>query len=103
MTFKVNDYNVHRFLDLSTAHVPKATATALGDLSGPLHDGCEGLMLLPYDYGWIVWSANDTDKECLNAHPELRDLIRFADANGFYALKFDCDAEPLEGAPTFNW
>lgn len=96
-------------LVISTAHIPKRTADALGQdretlCKQPLWD------ILSYerwgDYGWFIYCCEDQVKDLrsgLESHRELADLIEFCVLNKIEYLLLDCDAFAYPGAPTFDW
>lgn len=90
-------------LDLSTAHIPRRTAVALGD-----EGDCKQAELWDYlsytpwhEYGWLIYTDGYSliEKE----HPELAALLQFASDHGFTFLRLDCDADVYDGLPTFDW
>lgn len=91
-------------LDLSTSHIPKHTAEALGDEAGfrtaPLY---EQVVYTPWaDYGWIFW-AGEQSPDIEEEHPELLAALKFAKSHGYDYLKLDCDAAQIPDLPTFQW
>lgn len=100
MMFKLNDLNLYRVLDLSTGHISLTASLALGDTESSLN---QDIAVTPFEYGWVIWLATDIDSMELAEFPELRDILAFAEANKFQAVKLDCDGPELEGAPVFDW
>ena len=92
-----------KVLDISTAHIPKRTADALG--SADLKDKSELYDALSYvhyhEYGWIIHASND--EQIRDSHPELARLIAMTRQLGIEHLKLDCDAPSVEELPVFNW
>lgn len=97
---------INKVLDVSTAHIPEATNTAL------LYGMSELNGILPMtnwsDYGWIIWTGGAPDSldafgEIAEQHPELANLIRLCQDNGILYLQLDCDGEQIDGFPTFEW
>lgn len=100
--------NTCRVLNVSTGHISKATAEALGDPPDCQHTGVlwNDLSYVGWhEYGWIIWCAG-FDEEPLEDYPDLLALLQFAERNGFEMVKLDCDAPALPaeaGLPTFEW
>lgn len=92
-----------KMLDISTSHIPKHTADALGDLDqmgeSELYDTLSYVHY--HEYGWIIHVSNE--EQILESHPELSRLITMTRQLGFQHLKLDCDAPSIEGLPVFNW
>lgn len=93
-----------KMIDISTAHIPKHTADALGspgDADKPaLWD--ELSYVYYHEYGWIIFVAR-MPEELQPQHPELSTLFDLCLANDVGHLKLDCDAPTVEGLPTFEW
>lgn len=90
-------------LDLSTAHIPRRTAVALGD-EGDCKQAelWSRLAYTPWhDYGWFICADDPASVE--DDHPELAALLQFASDHGFAFLRLDCDADTYDGLPTFEW
>lgn len=107
-------FNTMAMLDVSTAHIPKATADALGDIDyGRFAAGDFPMLwhMLSYvhwhEYGWVIWASEDAVENAMDAgHPELAAVLRFAINGGFQVVKLDCDAANLPswaGLPVFEW
>jgi hypothetical protein len=96
--------NICKLLDLSTAHIPKHTADALGskDISNP--PLWNDLSYVHYhEYGWIIHCSRDELGDKAQEHPELAALLNLCVDNGIEHLKLDCDAPTVEGLPCFDW
>lgn len=93
-------------VDISTAHIPKHTADALGSKPGDA-DASELQDNLMYshwgEYGWIIYCGDDEAEEVRERHPELSDLMSLCSSQGISFLKLDCDAPKVDGLPVFNW
>lgn len=90
-----------KVLRVSTAMIPEHTADALGHAKfGPLH---EELSYEMFTIGWMIWAQQLTP---IVGHPELKMLLDFARARGYYFVRLEADAEPLPqqcGLPVFSW
>lgn len=88
-----------KILVLSTSHVTEETKDLLdSDLpldQWPVSGGPYG------DYGWFMYAHEDPDDEKIPA--ELRVVFAFARANGCDNVLFDCDADQVDGLPTYDW
>lgn len=95
---------IDKMLTISTAHIPKHTAEALGGLSDHLEAKLhEDVMYTPWcDYGWVFWASQETGM-FEDEHPELAAVLRFAHNYGCDFVRLDCDANPIEALPTFDW
>lgn len=97
------EHAMTKMLDISTGHIPKHTADALGDASSEkkpeLYDQISYVHY--HEYGWIIHTsdANAVRSE----HPELAHLLELAKKNGADHLKLDCDAPKVEGLASFDW
>lgn len=95
---------ITQMVDISTGHIPKHTADALGEESVK-PESAELYDVLSYvhyhEYGWIIHCSNEEHIE--GKHPELANLIRLARANGAQHLKLDCDGIKIAGLPSFEW
>lgn len=92
-----------KMLDISTAHIPKHTADALGDAtSDKKPELFDAISYVHYhEYGWIIHTS---EVEAVRSqHPELAALIELAKRNGAEHLKLDCDAPKIEGLASFEW
>jgi len=93
---------ISKMLTLSTAHITRETAEALG--SPPSDHTHEWLEWFSYydkaDYGW--WIPTNS-AELKQLPPDLAACIRFAKSNGCDWLCLDCDG-PIENClPTYEW
>lgn len=98
---------IFKYLDLSTAHL---SAETKGDLD--LIDGVNnttGLTVAKYDYGYFVSVPESVEavdaprlvtKQMLQA--DLREVLKFAVMIGCYVVRFDADAEVIDGLPVFE-
>lgn len=96
-------------LSVSTGHIPRRTADALGQEDSNRCANAALWDVLAYepwaDYGWIIY-AGEVPEEVRTEHPELARLIDLARENGFYYLRLDCDANTLPeelGYPSLEW
>jgi hypothetical protein len=91
-----------RVLDLSTAHLPESYAER-----GPQHhDGVVAYTL--GDYGWLMWvpldpAGHGADYDLATEAPELLAIQLYARAAGCSYVRFDRDADPTPGLPTWAW
>jgi hypothetical protein len=91
-------------LHISTAHIARETAEALGGLKdhtqAPLFD------LVTYtpwsDYGWIFY-CGDVEGGFEEEHPDLAEVLAFACERGFDYIKLDCDADIIDDLPKYQW
>lgn len=92
-------------VDISTGHIPKHTADALGQPDATTTPALfEPLSYVPYhEYGWII-AVNAEHAEAIREdHPELASLMLLTIANGASHLKLDSDGIAIDGLPTFDW
>lgn len=94
-----------KMLDISTGHIPKHTADALGQ---PGDSAQPALFMtvsyVPYhEYGWIIAVNEEHAENIRETHPELAQLMQLTLAYGATHLKLDSDGIAIEGLPTFDW
>lgn len=92
-------------LNMSTAHIPKLTAIALGEDEGKsgkpeLWDTLSYVYF--HEYGWIVNCSEDAAEAVREHHPELAALIRRCLDVSAAFLKLDCDADVVPDLQTFE-
>ncbi len=90
---------IYPYLDLSTAHVSRAT---MDWLNGPRAGS--GLTIAPYEYGAFVSVPGNqglvADTEC----PEdLKTVLEYARENGCDVVRFDADGRTVDGLPQHDW
>lgn len=92
-------------LELSTAHIPRHTAEALGDSGMPESPALWDLISYVHfhTYGWIIYCGSPLPEELQQVHPDLGNLMKVAKESGALYLKLDCDAVKAEGLPLFDW
>jgi hypothetical protein len=92
-------------VDISTGHIPKHTADALGqpgDSETPAL--LNQLSYVSYhEYGWIIAVNAEHAEELREEHPELAHLMLLTIANDGRHLKLDSDGIVIDGLPTFDW
>ncbi|WP_031364628.1 hypothetical protein [Caballeronia sordidicola] len=93
-------------INISTTHIPKHTALALGNDEGKsgkpdLWDTLSHVYF--HEYGWIVWCSSDAAEAVRESHPELAALIRRCLDINAACLKLDCDADVVPELATFDW
>jgi hypothetical protein len=103
---EVSRLPIRTVLELSTGHIPKHTADALGHGRSAV-EAAELWNLLPYepwaDYGWIVCVTGDVPEEVKERHPELGTLLAFCCNNNIRYLQLDSDGYEMDDFPTFDW
>lgn len=87
-----------RLIVVSTAHVSKATADTLNNSPASQWPCLGG----PYgDYGWFFFCHEENDG---TIPAELFDVMVWARKNHRTDnILLDCDADPVEGLPVFDW
>lgn len=92
----------HKLIVLSTAHVSDSTRALLEK------DGREDEFSPPLvncyqkgDWGWFVHVPVEDDED--DAPEDMRAIYGFARSHGAAWLMFDCDAEPIDALPVFDW
>jgi hypothetical protein len=97
---------IERIVTLSTDHIPKHTADALGQC----REDCVGADLWGHfnyepwcEYGWIIWVESVDCEGELADHPELAALMAMCAERRIQWLRLDCDAPPHPELPTFEW
>lgn len=84
-------------LMLTTGHLTEATAKMLDTTPAkdwPVIGGPYGT------YGWQMYAHDDNDGTIPD---DLWAVCEFANANGADLVVFDCDANPVDGLPTYEW
>jgi hypothetical protein len=101
-------YNVRRVLDVSSDHIPEATAAALTcQAKEKVGDIVEQTVIAAWDgYGWIVGVDDRKSMEAIgHHHPELAHLLKFAKLRDCDFLRLDVDGDELPedaGFPLFR-
>jgi len=95
---------IDKMLTISTAHIPKHTAEALGNHVNHSRAALfNDVIYSPWhDYGWIFMAPQE-DLSFRKKHPELAAVLRFAHNYGCDFVRLDCDADPIDALPTFDW
>lgn len=78
---------------ISTAHLRPSTRRLLAD-------GALSVLAYPNDYGGFVYVGAKGDN--IPQEPELAALFAAAHRAGIVWIKFDADAETVDGLPTFD-
>ena len=91
---------VRRFLDLSTAHLPRALGAAG-------LDEAPGVIAHPTGHDWFLWVPQDPD-DSANAMSDTVPAVvltiqRYARALHCDNVHFDADAERVDDLPTWHW
>lgn len=92
-----SDLEIEPMLTISTGHITKDTADAFDAKMGD--DGIPAFFPKG-DYGWFVFVPDQIEPEC---PADLASLLRFAKEKGCTWLVLDCDAEQVDGLPTYDW
>ncbi|MFN9474516.1 hypothetical protein [Acidovorax sp.] len=97
---------IEQLAEISSGHVPYATAVALGE-DPKQHDKSALYNHLAYtpwaDYGWIIFCSVEAALAVKDEHPELAHLIDICvEARAFW-LKLDTDGPLIDGLPSFDW
>jgi hypothetical protein len=94
-----------KMLDISTCHIPKRTADALGEPNSPVKPALwDVLSYVHYhEYGWIIFADRGDNPSLMEEHPELARLLTLASELGADHLKLDCDATQIKELPQFEW
>jgi hypothetical protein len=92
---------IRRFVVISTAHVSETTARRL-DNTPAKEWPCAGG---PYgEYGWLVYVHDENAGVGRDAIPtDLFEAMCWARKQGCDYVLFDCDADMIEGLPTYDW
>lgn len=89
---------IRKFLDISTAHVSRATADKM--------DAGEtvGVTYYKLSYGWLVYVSDPEHEDPTDPIPEeLARALTLARANNCDYIMFDADAERIHQLPEFEW
>lgn len=93
---------VRKFLDLSTAHLPKEVCDRL--------DTYSGVRAYETDYGWMVYAPDNpaehaaAEREARCSVPdELIPIWQFARDHGCAYVMFDQDGDLLDDLPQWDW
>jgi hypothetical protein len=95
-TVAVNSPHVHKYLDLSTAHLPPAAA-APDWLSGQ-----DGIVVSPTTYGWWLW-VHSIDDELGPVDPAVVAIWRRARDLGCDWVLLDRDGPTDDTLPVWSW
>lgn len=94
---------IEKILTLSTAHVTADTAAQLDDRQHQMLGIAPFICFQKDDYGWFVHVPTVPE---VTWHgqipPDLNACMAMARAEGCTWLMFDCDADPVEGLPTYD-
>ena len=88
---------------VSTGHLTKADAEELARV-----DIGRELLIYVGEYGWIVYAEAERHA-CEAASPDLRlsasfwNLLGWAQRQGYDWIRFDRDADAVEGLEVFDW
>lgn len=100
------------YLDLSTAHVSDATATLLDGFDRGLCTerlrelDWPAMTIAPYDCGWFISvpDIDHVDVQQFNSMPDdLRAVLTHAFEQGAMLVRFDRDADFIDGLPVYEW
>ena len=90
-----------RFVVISTAHVPEATARRLDNTPSkdwPCLGGSYG------EYGWCLYAHDENAGVWPDVIPdELFKVMLWARGLGFDYILFDCDGDLVEALPSHDW
>lgn len=92
--------NIRRFLDLSTAHISKATNDALGQ------PGTIDTIYTPTEYGFWIYVPTEIEPDEIQRRripDDLERLMRYARARDCDYILLDRDGLEEEGLPVFAW
>jgi hypothetical protein len=89
----IEDFEIQTTLVLSTAHIAKSTAQALGNGS---------LDLVVNDHGEHGWNIHISREDCVGIPSELKALIGLARQFDCQWLRLDRDGV-IESLPTYEW
>lgn len=89
---------IDRTLVCSTSHLTQEDSQALFNESTDL------VVYIMDEYGWMIL-ARPLEKEQgeQNHSDNLEKLLEFARKNDCDWIRFDCDADEIEGMDTFEW
>lgn len=89
---------IDRVLVCTTGHL---TASDASDLENE----ATGLVVHETgEYGWMIWADGQEEESYLEkTSSNLRKLIEFAREHECEWIRFDCDADPIDGLPTYDW
>jgi len=85
---------IYKMLTLSTAHINSTTAELLDQLQSPV-------VYNKSEYGWFIYL--NYLKDDTNIPNDLAQVIQFAKDRGIALLCLDCDAETVDGLPTYEY
>lgn len=96
----MNAPNVWQMLDISTAHIKRATAYALGE-DGKFGSLYEDLSYVHwYDSGWIICVPSD-DSTC--DRPDLEAIFDLARKLDCTYVQLDYNGSEMAALPTYDW
>ena len=91
---------VRRFLDLSTAHLPR-------ELGAAGLDETPGVIAHPTGHGWFLWVPHDPDDSADAMSDPIPAVVltiqRYARALDCDYVHFDADADRVDDLPAWDW
>lgn len=84
-------YPLRLFLDCSTAHLSSQAR---------IYVDRTDVVASPTPYGWFVWASEEPGDD---VPPDLIAIMSYARSLGAEYICFDCDADEIDGFPTFDW
>lgn len=81
-------FNVDTIPVISTCHMTHSSAPEDADC-----------LFAEYEYGYFVW----IDQDAGDFPQWYLDVRKWAKANGYTWVRFDRDANPVEGLATYDW
>lgn len=101
----VSQLNIASMLFLSTAHLRPETAKTMDADRGSYNIENHPLNGVLYDcieFGYLVWS--NADEVDVTTYPEeIAAAVRLAKQHGCHYIKYDCDVEPIDQLPKWEW
>lgn len=85
---------IHKFLDLSTGHLPENICAALSSFAG--------VVAYETQYGWLMAVPSDPDTDT-DTPAEVRVVQKFAREHDCVYVLFDRDAEIIDALPSWEW
>ena len=90
------------YLDISTAHLTPATREWL-DENTPAQPKCSAITIAPYEYGCFTSVPSDQERIAeLECPDDLKGVLAHARKEGCDVVRFDSDADVVDGLPVFE-
>ena len=94
---KPNKQKIHRYIELSTAHISKDTAQKLSNSQIEYNS----ILARKYEYGFYIHILQDLKGE--KPPNDLKEIVNYAQKKGVELLILDRDCEKTNELRTYEW